>query len=151
MPTSWRSTTRRSTGHGWTWRRLNWVFFPASVWTGGSTTWRIGDVRWPRGSGSGAWLAGGRGVLLGHALLQQVAPALRVPDVVAEKPLQGLHGAAGRQGDGFDVLAIQIGEPSAAVDINIIQQPALGKASAQRTQKLRQGRPQAGDLLGCPP
>ena len=96
----------------------------------------------------GAQVVGGpAGQVMGDVLLQQVAGLCKRPDMVAEELLEGADGDAGVEGDGFAVLAFEVGEESAAVDVEQVEGLGVAAAEEELLQVVGEGRPQRLNLF----
>lgn len=90
-----------------------------------------------------------RGQHRGDRALQQLADLVVLPGVVAEELLKGADGAAGGQSDGFDTLAFEFGDQSAAVGVPMREGLGISSAEQVGVQEVVQGcRPFVQLLLG---
>jgi hypothetical protein len=84
---------------------------------------------------------------IGDMTLQLLADVGGRPKVVAEELLQGADGTAGGQGDGFAGLALEFGEESFAVGVQVGEGLGVAAAEQVRSQEVIQRWPQRLQLL----
>src|SRR5262249_34098098 len=84
---------------------------------------------------------------VGDMALQVFADLGELPEVVAEELLQGADGTAGGQRDGLDGLALEVGEESLAVGVQVRE--GLGIATTEQVvpKEVIQRWPQGRQLL----
>jgi hypothetical protein len=81
-----------------------------------------------------AEVGGGQGPQpLGNLLLELIAQARLVPDVIAQKVLQGADGGAGGPGNGLDRLARQVGKQAPAIGVQMLTRAVVQEAPLERT------------------
>jgi hypothetical protein len=97
-------------------------------------------------------IGGQGGQDIGDMTLQLFADLGEIPKVVLEKLLQGADGTARGQGDGFAGLALEFGEESFAVGMQVSKGLSVAATEEIRLQEAIQRWPQSLQLLlghGC--